>query len=322
MNTSTIHGPLFPRMLLKITASSADKARSFVDELRLGFDNPHPRDYLGEPMYTKFVTVTLCHIQESTCGLDERTKKVYKFVLCDGNFDFFVAAMSSGLSTMIEQERPPLGAAITIREYRVVRCIQDEGDKSKKRGVVFVTRFTWKLPPNLDAAACPADDPKQSGCFYVDRALIDEALKTKLFILSQTHFSGNVSYMAPMGQTCLDGHDNNLRASYSLRNMAIPADKLQMDGQGDSKCDCTMKFEFAKCLVSVVPVSRVDKFDLWMEAKEILGWSTSPLSFDDLVPMNKKWWLYWWYTINFLGDESRPLPLCLVSHVEASFPER
>ena len=68
-------------------------------------------------------------------------------VLADQNKFLFKAILNSGLSSTVEKDPPKVGATIYLEEFKILTKLADR--EYIKKGVVFVTKFETKPPPNV-----------------------------------------------------------------------------------------------------------------------------------------------------------------------------
>jgi hypothetical protein len=96
--------------------------------------------------------------------------------------------------------------------------------------------------------------------------------------------------------------------------------------EGESKCTCKEHYDLRQCVLKSYSIAKVCKQDIYdQEVVERIGTDNicAP-EFDGFFPNDKRWSLYWDYSINVLnvrGKMRRPLPPCFVTTVHDLYPE-
>jgi len=285
---------------------------------------------------------------------------IYKFLLMDRSGSILKAQTDTCMSRILADKDIMHSSLLTITDYSVVWMVCPEVYHWK--AVMILKQFTWSPPTttpiftigllssNLDwvdkesrvtfmvdkyipesersKEECPSDVSKYP---FPVRSCDDNEIRNGKWIrkyrTKQQWYSYCVAIETAHQNKSSDDDSSvascgNSKPKKSTDEQSSVSSLGDNEGNEEKECGCVTDFAFNECIVKTHPVTRVNKFELFLSASHRVKGETSADKWKLLSPSHKRWCLYWWYAVNVyqIRSAARPLPACLLDHVCDRYP--
>jgi hypothetical protein len=326
-------------MIIRVDHADAGSVDYMADVIVAGDDRPPVRAYVNG-MYVPttqrnphFVVIEVNWLERRYCGAPDGRCSVLSMTLMDGSDVCFKAFTTVSFSLLLREKDIVCGSKVIVKDHGFL-WLRESRD-GWARCAMIIKEMEWEMPPNykMPKKFRMAKENKAANAGRVCTVLED--YKTTMIdseILDSIKTSWVVGFTCVTNRRKQNGGALNLANSLNrLNGDFVVNDALrrrwrlekvgtrQMTVTG--KCGCITGFGMRGCLVmDMFPLGEVDMEEVQFAVGEcVKGKYKVGCGEEHASPEQKRWWLRWWYDINYYQCVAVgvPLPICLQQQINA-----